>query len=218
MKILKLVIALFLILTINQLNAKNSQLSGNNSALGLKLNKSLTVAASEIDYSRDGEFDNIRSAELISGTIGLGADFIYKISSKSFLNISLIYSSYSINNSIRYKDNETLEASSFDFTINGNYYFGDPNGFTPYAGGGGGFIFLNSNENELTRVSQGDFIETDENDYLSELNLFFNAKIGLHIPITSKVYCFSEFDFMMITAENLGVIPKISVGASYWLE
>lgn len=215
---IKIVIVVLVALTYCQLTAQTPETKGYQSALGLRFNKSLTVASGEFSYAVEGNSNLIKRAELISSAFGIGGDFIYKVSSKSYLNISLVYSTYSINDNIKFENNEKLTASSIDFTVNGNYYFTDPKNFTPYAGGGGGFIFINSNESDLVRFQEGNNNILYQSDYLSELNLFFNAKIGLHIPITEKLFVFPEFDFMIVTADNLGVIPKLVIGASYWME
>lgn len=215
---IKIVILLLVGLTYSQLSAQNPENKEYLSAFGLRLNKSLTVASRQVNYTEEGIYNNVKKAELITNVFGVGGEFIYKVSSKSYLNISLVYSSYAINDNIKFENNEKLTASSFDFTINGNYYFSGPRNFTPYAGGGGGFIFMNSNESDLVRVDDGNSSVLYQSDYLSELNLFFNAKIGLHIPITEKLFVFPEFDFMIVTADNLGVIPKLVIGASYWMD
>lgn len=218
MKTLKIILMLFVISTYSELAAQNQPLFGNNSALGLKLNKSLTVASGEYDYIEIGNPNRYRSTELVNSTFGLGLDFLYKASSERYLNISLMYSFYSLSDKIKFENEKNLEATSIDFTVNGNLYLNDPKYFTPYIGGGGGFVFLYSNEVDLVKSGQDENFIDSEVDYFSELNLFFNLKIGLHIPLNEQLFVYPEFDFMMITAENLGVIPKISVGASYWLE
>lgn len=215
---IKIIIVLLVVFTHCKLVSQTPENKEYLSALGLRLNKSLTVASSEINYTVEGNSNIVKKAELISNVFGIGGEFIYKVSSKSYLNISLVYSTYTINENIKFENNQKLTASSFDFTVNGNYYFSGPKNFTPYAGGGGGFIFINSNENDLVRLQEGNNSTLYQSDYLSDLNLFFNAKIGIHIPITEKLFVFPEFDFIIITADNLGVIPKLVIGASYWLE
>lgn len=186
-------------------------------AAGVKFIKSVMVSSTEITYT-DENMDE-RQSQLLAGTFGLGADLVYQIRNHYYLSINLAYTTYSFNNIIKYVDDKKLEASSIDLNVNYCYYLGSFDEFTPYVGAGGGFIFMNSNESELTPVKDDDggilFSDNSENNYLDELSIFLNGRLGLQIPVSDKFLINTEFDFSIIIAENYGVIPKLTIGGSY---
>ena len=187
-------------------------------AAGVKIIKSAMVSSTDITYI-DANMDE-RKSQLLAGTFGVGADLVYKIRNHYYLNVNLAYTSYSFNNIIKYVDNGKLEASSIDLNVNYCYYLGSFDEFTPYVGAGGGLIFMNSNESELTPVKdengggQSIFGDSDGN-YLDELSVLLNAKLGLQIPVGDKFLINTDFDLSIVVAENYGIIPKLSIGGSY---
>lgn len=184
-------------------------------AVGLKLNKSIIVVSENVSYL-DGNNDQ-RQGELMSSTIGLGANLVYKIRNNYYLDVTLAYTSYTFSNIPIYKDNKKLEASSIDLIVDYSYYLSSFDEFTPYVAFGGGFVFMTSNESELTYIKDTggvNFLE-DSDTYLSEMSLLLNAKIGLHIPVNEKFVVNTEFDFVAVLSTNYGVIPKLSFGGSY---
>lgn len=155
----------------------------NDRAAGVKIIKSAMVSSTDITYT-DANMDE-RKGQLLAGTFGIGADLVYKIRNHYYLNVDLAYTTYSFNNIIKYVDNGKLEASSIDLNVNYCYYLGSFDEFTPYVGAGGGLIFMNSNESELTPVKEGgqSIFGDSDNKYLNELSILLNAKLGLQIPV-----------------------------------
>ncbi|PKL78841.1 MAG: hypothetical protein CVV25_10045 [Ignavibacteriae bacterium HGW-Ignavibacteriae-4] len=187
-------------------------------AAGVTIIKSAMVSSTDITYT-DANLDE-RKGQLIAGTFGVGADLVYKIRNHYYLNVNLAYTTYSFNNIIKYVDNAQLEATSIDLNVNYCYYLGSFDEFTPYVGAGGGFIFMNSNESELTRVKDdnggGQLLYGDpDNKFLDELSILLNAKLGLQIPVGDKFLINTDFDLSIVIAENYGIIPKLSIGGSY---
>ena len=189
--------------------------SENDRAVGVKIIKSAMVSSTDITYT-DANMDE-RKGQLLAGTFGIGADLVYKIRNHYYLNVDLAYTTYSFNNIIKYVDNGKLEASSIDLNVNYCYYLGSFDEFTPYVGAGGGLIFMNSNESELTPVKDQNqlFYGDSDNKYLNELSILLNAKLGLQIPVGEKFLINTDFDLSIVIAENYGIIPKLSIGGSY---
>ena len=197
MRILKLVIILVLI-TISKLSSQYK------TALGVKANKSLAI-------HNDG-------VGLTNAIYGIGGDFLTRINDRVYLNIGLVYSSYTTKNCIRFEDNEQLEASSFDLNINGIFYFSEPKQISPYIGAGGGLIFGISNKEELIVNIRDEEFPEYHTDFFSDYSTFLNIKAGINFPLYPTLFAYIDLDVFMINTGNNSIVPKLNLGISYWLK
>ncbi len=199
---------LFIILLYSSSKAEQTDLG-----LSLKLNKSLgLIPFGSVELNKD---DN-KELSLLNGTFGIAADLLYKSKRRIYFNLSLEYNSLVRNDDFLDLNGKELNGNFVKIGFNGIGYMEPPDEFTPYLGYGFGFLFINTNQDELITYDSDEY-EPITGDLFSPFTISIDIKAGLLIPINENFSVTADIDFGIYFAKHLGLIPKLQVGSIYWI-
>ena len=182
--------------------------------LSFKLNKSLALMPFENIRTNSDDEDGYK---LFDGTFGFAADLLYKSKRRAYFNLSIDYNILSVNDEFNSLNGTELSGSFLKVMFGGIAYMDPPDEFTPYIGYGVGFIFVNSNQNEIEYYDEYGS-EVIKGDLISDFTLSLDVKAGLLIPINEKFSLTTDLDFGIYFAQYLGLVPRLQVGGVYWLD
>lgn len=182
--------------------------------LSLKVNRSIGIIPIQgIQLSEQNE----ETVNLLTGTFGFGAELLYRSKRRMYFNLLVEYNSLLVNDNFHDLNGNTLNGSFFKIGFSGIGYFNPPDEFTPYIGYGIGFIFINTNQDELYTYDSGSYDDV-KGDLFSAFSVSFDLKGGLLFPISKQFSITTDIDFSVYFATHLGLVPKVRLGGIYWLK
>lgn len=182
-----------------------------------KLSKSIIPVPYRPAYI-EMENANPQMLDIVNGTFGLAFELLYKAKRRTFYSFALEY------NFISFKDENIQDFTGEDLYVNytsvqigGITYLKNPDRFTPYFGYGVDIMFFSSNQDKVFKYKQY-YKERQALDYFGDVNVALMLKAGLTYPLEPNISLIAEFDVRISSSEYLGVIPKLNLGATYWIK
>lgn len=211
-------IALLIILTFST-QFLHSEEKTRDIATSFKLSKSVVSLpyAPAIIYDRTLEYSN--RGDLVNGTFGFAFDLLYRSKRRTYYNFALEYNFISLNDGQLSKlTGEELSVSYASVQIGGVYFVRMPDEFTPYFGYGVDIMFFTSNQDKVFEYTGSNNDRTTQVDFFGDVNVALLLKAGLSYPIDPEFTIFAEIDARVTSSEYLGLLTKLNLGASYWIQ
>ncbi|MFA7327539.1 MAG: hypothetical protein WC121_12790 [Candidatus Kapaibacterium sp.] len=183
--------------------------------LSFKINKSAVVLPFE--KIKQDQYNSKKKIFIVNGTFGLAVDLFYKVKRRTYYNLSLEYDFLSINDDLVTLTPMKLTGSMFKVLFGGVRYLNPPDEFTPYFGYGVGLYLINSNQEDVYTYKDFDGGAKSGNLFPS-VAVSLELRGGLLFPINENLSITAGVDVGIISAEFLGLIPKLQVGGVYWLD